>query len=76
MEQLSWVLKVKLKIFISLSRFTLLNKHEKLTDHETENLVFDRNYGKRGCKLCSPVNLGIFKAQHQTNYNRIVFKAI
>ena len=24
----------------------------------------------------SPVNLGIFEAQHQTNCNRIVFKAI
>ena len=28
-------------------QFTLLNKHQNLTDHETENLVFDRNYGPK-----------------------------
>ena len=32
-------------MFISLSCFTLLNKHKKLTDHERRNLLFDRNYG-------------------------------
>ena len=33
--------------FISLSRFTLLNKHQKPTDHKTENLLNDRNYGPK-----------------------------
>ena len=33
--------------FISLSRFTLLNKHKKPIDHKTENLLNDRNYGPK-----------------------------
>ena len=38
---------VKQKIPISLSCFTLLNKHQKPTDHKTENLLNDRNYGPK-----------------------------
>ena len=49
------VLKQNWNFPIFLSHFTVLNKHKKLTDHERENLIFDRKVGpkvdKHGRKL-------------------------
>ena len=39
-------IKAKLK-FSFLCLALLTNKHEKLIDHERENLAFDRNYGPK-----------------------------
>ena len=38
--------------------------------------IFTKYYCNWDAFLSSPVNLGIFEAQHQTNCNRIVFNAI
>ena len=55
--QLFWKCQSKTEIFISLSYFTFLNKNKKLNVHERENLVFERNYGTKGCKLDTSISL-------------------
>ena len=55
--QLFWKCQSKTEIFIPLSYFTFLNKNKKLTVHERENLVFEQNYGTKGCKLDTSISL-------------------
>ena len=49
-------IRAKLKFSFFLSHFTILNKPQKLTDHERENLVFDRNCVPKGM-IVSPTRV-------------------
>ena len=55
-EQLFWKYLSKTEIFIVFSHFTVLNKPQKLTDHERENLVFGRNCVPKGM-IVSPTRV-------------------
>ena len=49
-------IRAKLKFSFFLSHFTVLNKPQKLTDHERENLVFDPNCVPKGM-IVSPTRV-------------------
>ena len=49
-------IRIKQKFSFLCFMFTLLNKYQKLTVHERENLVFERNYGPGKTESSTRVN--------------------